>query len=127
MRAAPTRAAAHDRMPERLARMGLPQGQRASDVLAAGIAALPTFNVPTRVLLAPLRQVRRGCHQALGQADPGMERNLIIAAGAGLADETGGEENSDHDVLRLDAPISAVELGAAAGHGRGARRRPSIS
>ena len=72
--------------------------------MAAGAAALPTLNVPTRVLLAPLRQVGWGRHQALGQADPGMERNLMFTAGAGLADEAGGEENSDHDVLRLDAP-----------------------
>src|SRR5262245_62390008 len=83
----------------------------ASDVLTAGTAAAPTLNVPARVLLAPFCKLWRGRHEALGQADACDERDLMLAAGAGCADETGGEENGNHDVLQF-APSSLVSQNA---------------
>ena len=67
-----------------------------SDVAPACGAASPAHNTPLRVLLVPLRHVRRRHHGAAHCRDLGQKGNRLFAANARITEHTRGDDDGDH-------------------------------
>ena len=71
-------------------------GRTGSDVVLAHRAALPAHDTPARVFLVPPGQKGRAVLHALEDRNLGCERNPVIAANVGFADQTGGQDHGNH-------------------------------